>query len=49
LIKNKSFIGYQNCDSIEIENPLSYMEHKVDYLIPAATEKSIHIENCKKL
>lgn len=46
---NKSFIGYKNCDSIETNDPLSYMENKVDYLIPAATEKSIHIENCKKI
>jgi glutamate dehydrogenase/leucine dehydrogenase len=47
LIKNKSFIGYKNCDKVEKDDPLSYMENEVDYLIPAATEKSIHIENSK--
>lgn len=49
MIKNKSFIGYKNCDSIEKDDPLSYMENEVDYLIPAATEKSIHIENSPKI
>jgi len=49
LIENKSFIGYTKCDKIEIENPLKFMESKVDYLIPAATEKSIHKVNAPKL
>ena len=49
LIDNKSFIGYDKCDSIEVENPTKYMEMEVDYLIPAATEKSIHKINAPKL
>jgi len=34
---------------IEVKNPLKLMEEKVDYLIPAATEKSIHKMNAPKL
>jgi hypothetical protein len=35
--------NYPNADSIETVNPLSYLEREVDYLIPAAVEKSIHM------
>lgn len=49
LMKNGSFIGYGNCDKVETENPLSYLEEKVDYVVPAATEKSIHIGNANSL
>lgn len=49
LIENGSFVGYENCDKVETENPLSFMEAKVDYLVPAATDKSINIGNANKL
>jgi len=50
LTKNKgSLIGYPNADEIETENPLSYMEREVQYLIPAAVEKVINKVNAPKL
>jgi glutamate dehydrogenase (NAD(P)+) len=49
LIEHGSFIGYDQCDEIEVKDPLKYMERPVDYLIPAATEKSIHMVNAEKI
>ena len=48
-MKNKSFVGYGNCDKIETENPLSFLEEEVDFVLPAATEKSIHRGNAANL
>lgn len=47
--ENGSFEGYSGAKTIEIKNPLSYMEHECDFLVPAATEKSIHKANAPKL
>ena len=45
MVANGSFIGYDGADVIETANPLSYMTEKVDYVIPAATEKSVNLSN----
>ena len=45
LRENGTFKGYDGADEIELKDPLSYMGRQVDYLIPAATEKSIHKVN----
>ena len=48
--KNKgSLKGYQGADLIETENPKKFMEREVDYLIPAAVEKSIHKGNAPNI
>jgi len=44
-----SFAGYPNATEIELTNPLSFMEKQCDFLVPAATEKSIHKDNAGKL
>jgi len=49
LIEHGSFKGYEACDEIEVKDPLKFMERPVDYLIPAATEKSIHKGNADKI
>lgn len=49
LVKNKSFVGYGNCDRIETEDPLSSLTQPVDYIVPAATEKSIHKGNAQDI
>lgn len=41
--------GYENCDQIELKDPASFMEKEVNYLIPAATEKSINMYNADRL
>lgn len=46
---NGSLKGYPNAKEIELENPTIFMEKKVDYLIPAAIEKSINKSNAPKL
>jgi glutamate dehydrogenase/leucine dehydrogenase len=46
---NGSLKGYPNAKEIELENPTIFMEKKVDYLIPAAVEKSINKTNAPKL
>jgi len=49
LIEHGSFRGYENIDRIELEDPLSFMEIETDYLVPAATEKSLHKMNADKI
>lgn len=47
--KHGTFKGYDKCDEIELNNPLTFLTKKVDYLVPAATEKSIHNGNADKI
>ena len=49
LVKHGSFHSYNDADTIEVENPLKYMEKSCDYLIPAATELSVHKHNAPNL
>lgn len=50
MIKNNgSLLGYPDCDEVENDNPLSYLEREVQYLIPAAVEKVINKSNADKL
>lgn len=50
LIENKgNLAGYTGADSIETNDPLSYMEKECDFLVPAAVEKSVHKVNAPKL
>jgi len=49
LIENKSFMGYEEAEEIEMTDPFKFMEKEVDYLVPAATEKSIHRINAPRL
>lgn len=42
---NGALKGFPGAEETEINNPLSYLEKEVEYLIPAATEKSIHKVN----
>lgn len=44
-----TFEGYKGAKEIETKNPLSFMEKKADFLVPAAVEKSIHKGNASKL
>ena len=44
-----TFAGYTGAKEIELKNPLSFMEKECDFLIPAATEKSIHNGNADRL
>ena len=46
-IEKGTFEGYSEAESIELTNPLSYMEHECDFLVPAATEKSVHRGNAE--
>lgn len=50
IVENKgSLKGYTGADEIETENPLSYLEREVQYIIPAAVEKSIHKGNAANI
>lgn len=44
-----TFAGYPGATEIELKNPLSFMEKECDFLVPAATEKSIHKGNADRL
>ncbi len=44
-----TFAGYPHAKQIELKDPLSFMEKEADFLVPAATEKSIHKDNAPKL
>jgi len=49
MIENGSLIGYEEADEIEVKDPASFMHKEADFLVPAATEKSIHKGNADKL
>ena len=42
FIEKGTFEGYSEAETIELKDPLSYMEKECDFLVPAATEKSVH-------
>lgn len=46
---NNSLQGYDQADEVEVNDPLSFIEREVDYLIPAAVEKSIHKMNAPNI
>jgi len=43
--EHKSLKAYPHVDEVITENPMSFITKKVDVLIPAAVEKSIHKGN----
>lgn len=50
VIKHGSFKGYEDkVDVVKKKDHLSMFENEVDYLVPAATEKSIHMHNADKI
>ena len=49
LTENGTLEGYPHAQETEVDDPMSFMERPCDYLIPAATEKSIHKVNAPKL
>jgi glutamate dehydrogenase (NAD(P)+) len=49
LREHKSFMGYEEAEEMEMTDPLKFLEKECDYLVPAATEKSIHRVNAPKL
>lgn len=49
LREHGSFIGYEDCDESEVKNPTSFMTKECDFLVPAATEKSIHKGNAEHI
>jgi len=49
LVEHGSFIGYGEADEINVTDPLEWMTKEADFLVPAATEKSIHKGNADKL
>lgn len=46
---NGSLLGYPDADETNTENPLSFIEREVDYLIPAAVELSINKNNAHRI
>ena len=49
LIENGSFAGYDAADEVNVDDCLSFYEKPVDFIVPAATEKSIHKVNAPKI
>jgi len=47
--KNGTFKGFDGAKECITENVLSWLERKADCLIPAATEKSLHMKNADKI
>ena len=41
--------GYPHATETETKNPRRFMEKQCDFLVPAATEKSVHMENAPRL
>ena len=48
LIENGSFAGY-DAGEVNVDDHLSYYEKEVNFIVPAATEKSIHKVNAPKI
>jgi glutamate dehydrogenase/leucine dehydrogenase len=44
-MKNGTFDGYTKAAEQELLDPLSFLTKECDILIPAAVEKSVHINN----
>jgi glutamate dehydrogenase (NAD(P)+) len=49
FVEKGTFAGYPHAKEIELTNPFSFMEKECDFLVPAATEKSIHKDNAGKI
>lgn len=49
LVENGSFAGYEGADEVNVDDHLSFYEKEVDFIVPAATEKSIHRVNAPKI
>ncbi len=49
MTKNGTLKGFPGAKETELTNPLSYLEKKADYLIPAAVEKSLHKMNADRI
>lgn len=49
LREHGTFKGYGGADEVELVDPLGYLEPEVDYIIPAATAKSIHKGNAPNI
>lgn len=49
FMKNGTFDGYTKASEQELLDPLSYLTKECDILIPAAVEKSVHINNADQL
>jgi len=50
VIKHGSFKGFDHgADVVATKDHLKMFENEADYLVPAATEKSIHMDNADKI
>lgn len=49
MITHKTLEGYPTAVETETADPLKFIEKPVQYLIPAATEKSIHKGNADRI
>jgi glutamate dehydrogenase (NAD(P)+) len=47
--EHKTLKAYPKADELITENPMSFMIKKVDVLIPAAVEKSVHKGNANHI
>jgi len=48
-LEKGTLAGYPMAEETEVNDPKKFMEKEVDFLVPAAIEKSIHIGNVGKL
>jgi glutamate dehydrogenase (NAD(P)+) len=49
LKENGSFIGYEEAEESELADPMKFITKAVDFIVPAATEKSIHRLNAPNI